>query len=217
MKIGEIEHNQPHLYLDIDGVQADFFTAWARWHANRFDTNRAERYKDVDDTKPEQLKFFVTNFVTNVVSNKKEREQSVAELNKEGPEFVEKFFATLPVLPGFPKLLEFLNYNQIKFTVLSAPLRNNHEASIAGKKSWLDRYNPGSSDTAIFTSNKEKYAVTKGRPNVLVDDYEKFIKSWTGRGGIGVLHRDNNVPATISQLKEIYNIQLPIESWAGNR
>lgn len=187
MKIIELENNIPHLYLDMDGVQADFFTAWAQWHADKFGQSHVERYKDIGD--------------------KLAREQSIAELNKEGAEFIENFFATLPVLPGFAGLLDFLHTNQIQFTVLSAPLRGNHEASIAGKKTWLDRHNPGSSGTAIFTGTKEKYAVTKGQANVLVDDYKKYIESWTSRGGIAVLHRDNNVPATVSQLKQIYKIQ----------
>jgi hypothetical protein len=187
MKITELENSTPHLYLDMDGVQADFFTAWAQWHNRKFGMSHVERYKDI--------------------GSKEQREQSITELNKEGPEFIENFFATLPVLPSFPKLLEFLHTNQIEFTILSAPLRNNHEASIAGKRAWLDRHNPGSSGTAIFTGMKEKYAVVKGQANVLVDDHKKYIAAWSERGGIGVLHRDNNLQATLDQLKTIYKIQ----------
>jgi len=187
MKINEIENNKPHLYLDMDGVQADFFTAWAQWHNRKFGMSHVERYKDI--------------------GSKEQREQSIAELNKEGPEFIEEFFATLPVLPSCSALLDFLHTNNIEFTVLSAPLRGNHEASIKGKRRWLDQHNPGSSGTAIFTGTKEKYAVTQGRPNVLVDDYKKYISSWTAKGGIAVLHRDNNLSATLDQLKRIYEIQ----------
>lgn len=187
MKITELENSKPHLYLDMDGVQADFFTAWAQWHNKKFGMSHVERYKDI--------------------GSKEQREQSIAEMNKEGPEFVEEFFATLPVLPGFAELLNFLHSNKIEFTVLSAPLRNNNQASIKGKRRWLDQHNPGSSAGAIFTGNKEKYAVTQGRPNVLVDDYKKYIASWTAKGGIAVLHRDNNVSATIEQLRQIYKIQ----------
>lgn len=171
------KNKMPHLYLDMDGVQADFFTAWANIHDKA-------RYKEIGD--------------------KEAREKSIKELTDRGPEFVYKFFATLPVLPNFHVLLDWLKKNRIPYTILSAPLRDNHEASIAGKKYWLDQHHPGVSSSAIFTGMKEKYATAGGRPNVLVDDHKKYITRWEEDGGIGVLHRDNNVQATIEKLEEIY-------------
>jgi len=168
---------RPHLYLDMDGVQADFFTAWARLFGQ-------ERYKDIGD--------------------KPAREASIQDLSDRGPEFVERFFATLPVLPSFAALLSWLKSNDVDFTVLSAPLRGNHEASIQGKLAWLDRHNPGTSAQAIFTGDKQRYAVTQGQPNVLVDDFKKYIAAWRDAGGIGILHRDNNLQATLDQLARIY-------------
>ena len=180
------EFQRPHLYLDMDGVQADFFSAWARWHNQKFGMSHVERYKDI--------------------GSKEQREQSISELNKEGEQFIEEFFANLPVLTGFPKLLSFLNQNQISFTVLSAPLRGNNKASIAGKKTWLDQHNPGTSSSAIFTGDKSRYAQKNGQANVLVDDYKPYIQKWSDAGGIPVLHRDENVGNTIEQLKKIYKI-----------
>lgn len=188
MKITELDQkNKPHLYLDMDGVQADFFTAWAKWHADKFGMSHVERYKDI--------------------GSREQREQSIAELSAEGPEFIEEFFATLPVLPSFPALLSFLNQNNIEFTVLSAPLRGMNGPSIAGKRRWLNEHNPGTAGTAIFTGQKERYAVLNGQANVLVDDYKKYIQSWSDRGGIAVLHRDNNLEATLDRLRDIYKIQ----------
>ena len=189
MKITEIDQpKRPHLYLDMDGVQADFFTAWARWHADKFGQSHVERYKDI--------------------GSKEQREQSIAELSAEGPEFIEEFFATLPVLPSFPALLSFLNQNRIEFTVLSAPLRGMNAPSIAGKRRWLNEHNPGTAGTAIFTGQKERYAVgPTGQANVLVDDYKKYIQNWSNAGGIGILHRDNNLEATLDRLRDIYKIQ----------
>ena len=46
-----------------------------------------------------------------------------------------------------------------------------------------------------------------GQPNVLVDDYKKYIQAWGDRGGIAVLHRDNNLEATLDRLRDIYKIQ----------
>jgi len=167
----------PHLYLDMDGVQADFFTAWANVH-------NKNRYKEIGD--------------------KAAREASILELTNRGPEFVYKFFAGLPVLQGGSTIVKWLKDNDIPFTILSAPLRGNHEASIKGKQHWLDQHNPGTSGDAIFTGMKEKYAKKGGHPNVLVDDHKKYISSWEAAGGIGVLHRDNNTGATIERLAQIY-------------
>ena len=46
MKIRELLENMqimPHLYLDMDGVQADFFGAWANSH-------NVKNYKEIPDT-----------------------------------------------------------------------------------------------------------------------------------------------------------------------
>jgi hypothetical protein len=184
MKSNEFE--RPHLFLDMDGVQADFFTAWAQWHNRKFGQSHVERYKDI--------------------GSKEQREQSIAELSAEGPEFIEEFFATLPVLPNFPVLLSFLKKHDISFTVLSAPLRGMNAPSIAGKRRWLDDHNPGTAGTAIFTGDKSRYAQRGGQANVLVDDYKPYIQKWADANGIAVLHRDENPGATIEQLKKIYKI-----------
>jgi hypothetical protein len=162
----------------MDGVQADFFSAWARLFGK-------ERYKDIGD--------------------KPAREASIQDLSNRGPEFVERFFATLPVLPSFAALLRWLKSHGVEFTVLSAPLRGNEEASIQGKLTWLDRHNPGTSARPIFTGDKQRYAVTQGQPNVLVDDFKKYVAAWRDAGGIGILHRDNNLQATLDQLDKIYS------------
>lgn len=177
---------KPHLYLDQDGVQADFFTAWAQWHNRKFNQSHVQRYKDI--------------------GSREQREQSIAELNQEGPEFIQEFFATLPVLPGFPRLIRWITANQIPFTVLSAPLRNNEAASIQGKRTWLSQHNPQGADNPIFTSDKARLATRGGQPNVLVDDFKKYVQAWRDAGGIGILHRDNNVEETIRQLAEIYGV-----------
>lgn len=178
MKIQELGQ-QPHLYLDMDGVQADFFTAWAKAFGK-------DRYKEIGD--------------------RATREASIDMLNQRGPQFIEEFFATLPTLPGGLKLVRWLKANQIPFTVLSAPLRGNHEASIAGKRQWLNRHNSGTSATAIFTGYKERFANRGGVPAVLVDDHKKYIEHWNEAGGIGLLYREHSVDAVIDQLSDIYRI-----------
>jgi hypothetical protein len=182
----ETAEQAPHLYLDMDGVQADFFTQWARWHNQKFGQSHVERYKDI--------------------GSKEQREQSIGELSAEGPEFIERFFATLPTLPGGMRLVRWLRQNRIPFTVLSAPLRGMHEPSIAGKRTWLDQHNPGTSADAIFTGRKESYATRGGRPNILIDDHKKWVQNWIDAGGIGIVYRDNRVADVIQELAKIYGV-----------
>jgi len=180
MRLHELEEQQPvpHLYLDMDGVQADFFGAWA-------ELERVESYKHISDP-----------------------EEAILRLANSGSKSVEHFFATLKPLNGGQRIIAWLHQHDIPFTVLSAPLRKEGAASIRGKKTWLDRYNPGTSGTAIFTSAKYKYAVDKDQqPNVLVDDFGKYLDAWRGAGGTAVKHEDANTDATIHELEKIYGIK----------
>ena len=185
-----VEQNRPMLYLDMDGVQADFFTSWALWHGEKINNPEVQRYKQIGD--------------------KEKREESIRALQAEGPEFVYQFFATLPPLPNGMALVAWIKRNKIPCTILSAPLRSAPEdkqklitaASIEGKKHWLSEHNPGL--PLIFDGMKERYATKGGQPNVLVDDHKKYIESWEGKGGIGILHREQNTNQTIEALTNIY-------------
>jgi 5'(3')-deoxyribonucleotidase len=175
MKIDELSKKMPHLYLDMDGVQADFFSRWA-------EIEKVTHYKDI--TNPEE---------------------AIVRLAKSGPELVYQFFRDLDPLQGGQQILAWLTKNKIPFTVLSAPLRIEGKASINGKKEWLDNHNPGTSNNAIFTSAKYKYATTGGQPNVLVDDFGKYLNAWSNAGGIAVKHEDGNTNHTINELEKIYS------------
>ena len=53
----------------------------------------------------------------------------------------------------------------------------------------------------VLRSQKQKYATTGGKANVLIDDYIKNIKEWESKGGIGIHH--TSVPKTIGELKKL--------------
>ncbi len=179
MKIKElfedVSPDMPHLYLDMDGVQADFFGAWADMHG-------VPHYKEIKDP-----------------------EAAIVELAQTGPENVYKFFRNLEPLQGGQVIIQWLHRNKIPFTVLSAPLRIEGAASVQGKKDWLDEHNPGASHGAIFTPKKFKYATSNGHPNVLVDDFGKYLSSWADAGGIAVKHEDGSTSHTIAELTKIYS------------
>lgn len=178
MKLYEITSLKimPHLYLDMDGVQADFMGQWE----NMYNLEKYKNARNLDDA-------------IKVLANSSERE-------------VYEFFRDLPLLPGGSKLISWLKINKIPYTVLSAPLRGPYkDASIQGKKEWLDKYNPGTSNNAIFTSGKYKYATSNHQPNILVDDNDKYLDEWKEKHGIGIKHTDETTDLTIKQLKQIYS------------
>ena len=177
MNIIEIEQStkKPHLYLDMDGVQADFFGSWAAMHG-------VSHYKAIPHP-----------------------EDAINELAHSSPDQVYDFFKNLKPLQGGLHIIHWLHAHKVPFTVLSAPLRGPYaKESIRAKKDWLDEFNPGSSDNAIFTAAKYKYAKAGDEPNVLVDDFGKYLDAWSNAGGIAIKHEDDNTEHTISQLAKIY-------------
>lgn len=176
----DISKDKPHLYLDMDGVQADFFGAWA-------ERNNVSHWKAIQNKEDE----------INKLANSSEKE-------------VYDFFRDLKPLKGGMQIIAWLKKHNIPFTVLSAPLRGPYsKASIQAKKDWLDEYNPGTSSNAIFTSAKYKYAKDGDKINVLVDDFGPYLQKWSDAGGIAVKHEDefempNSAEATIKKLEKIY-------------
>lgn len=170
----------PHLFLDMDGVQADFFGAWSK-------------RSGVDHWK--------------AISNK---EAEIEELAHSSAKEVYDFFYDLEPLSGGMEVIAWLRKNKIPYTVLSAPLRGPFKgASVKAKVDWLDKYHPGSSGNAIFTDQKYKHAMDGGRSNVLVDDFGKYLKAWADAGGIAIKHEDqyedpNTGNHTIEKLEKIY-------------
>ena len=170
----------PHLYLDMDGVQADFFGAWA-------DKHNVPHWKAIQD-----------------------KEGEIEELANSSAEQVYDFFYKLKPLKSGMQIIAWLQKHNIPYTVLSAPLRGPYaDASKQAKRDWLDKYHPGSSGNAIFTSAKYKHALTNGEPNVLVDDFGPYLQKWSDAGGITVKHEDEfEVPnageETIRKLEQIY-------------
>ena len=53
----------------------------------------------------------------------------------------------------------------------------------------------------VKRQDKQKFAVDKGNPNVLIDDHSKNVDEWKKAGGIGILHKD--IGTTIRQLQKL--------------
>lgn len=184
MKIQELLENKsykmPHVFLDMDGVQADFFGAWSK-------KSGVDHWKSIGN-----------------------KEAEIEELAHSSEEEVYNFFRNLDALSGGMEVISWLRKNKIPYTVLSAPLRGPYkQASVEAKKDWLDQHHAGSSGSAIFTDQKFKHAMDGGRPNVLIDDFGKYLKAWSEAGGIAIKHEDQYEDAqtgkhTIEKLQKIF-------------
>tara|TARA_Y100000289_G_C3905335_1_gene141578 strand:- start:9 stop:521 length:513 start_codon:yes stop_codon:yes gene_type:complete len=107
------------------------------------------------------------------------------------------FWATLDWMPGAQRMWKLINKYQAN--ILSA-YSNRDANSRPGKKKWLSRFaKPTGRVLLVQRADKQKYAMTDGKPNILIDDYKKNIVEWEAKGGIGIHHLSPT--QTISELK----------------
>ena len=113
---------------------------------------------------------------------------------------VKGFWANLGWKPNAKKLHDFIiRYNP---HVLSAHTGRDPTSKV-GKMKWLKK-NAGfkrANIHLVLRSQKQSYATTDDKPNILIDDYIKNIREWEAKGGIGIHHTD--VGKTISELKRL--------------
>ena len=110
------------------------------------------------------------------------------------------FWANLGWKPGGKRLHDFImRYNP---HVLSA-YAGRDPTSRLGKMKWLKKNTKfkRANIHLVKRAQKKDYAKTDGQPNILIDDYDKNIREWEAKGGIGIHHTD--VGKTISELKRL--------------
>lgn len=107
----------------------------------------------------------------------------------------ESFWADMPMMKDAKKLMSYIKGENISILSSAGSARNEHKATISGKKKWMKKNFP--SVKVIIEYHKVKYANKKA---ILIDDLSKNITPWVKAGGIGILHTSAN--STISQLKE---------------
>ena len=110
------------------------------------------------------------------------------------------FWPNLDWMPGGKKLYQFIaRYDPY---VLSA-YSGRDPASKNGKMKWLNKHTKFSKSNInlVRRADKQKFAMTDGKPNILIDDYLKNINQWEAKGGIGIHHK--NVSKTLAELKRL--------------
>jgi hypothetical protein len=120
---------------------------------------------------------------------------------------IEKFFANLEWMPNGKNLLAWFQQRKLPIEFLTRPVKQPNEAEcIKGKKAWL-RSKGVSNIPVIFERDKEKYATSDGKVNILIDDHSGNIEKWNAAGGVGLHYRDFWFNQTIDKLRKLYDLQ----------
>ena len=154
---------KPIVYLDMDGVLADFFGGVELLYG-------VEHWKQLTNDKTKDLKQEVINRIQGT-----------------------DFFAVLPKFPTADALIDMVKeFTGGKFSINTSPLKGDHENSAKYKKLWISN-NIQQPDDIVVTGRKESYATDKasGTPNILIDDRPVNIQRWQGAGGFGILYQAN--------------------------
>ena len=158
-----MEDAKPIVYLDMDGVLADFFGGVEFLYG-------VEHWKELTNDKTKDLKKQVIDRITGT-----------------------DFFAVLPKFNTADALIDMVKkFTGGKFSINTSPLRGDHENSAKYKKVWISN-NIEQPDDIIVTGRKESYAKDKGTgtPNILIDDRPINIQKWQAAGGYGILYQAN--------------------------
>ena len=158
-----MEDAKPIVYLDMDGVLADFFGGVEFLYG-------VEHWKQLTNDKTKDLKKEVIDRITGT-----------------------DFFAVLPKFPTADGLIDMVKkFTGGNFSINTSPLRGDHENSAKYKKLWIQN-NIETPDSIVVTGRKETYAKDKasGTPNILIDDRPVNIQKWQAAGGYGILYQAN--------------------------
>jgi hypothetical protein len=160
--------NKPIVYVDMDGVIADFFGGVEKLYG-------VGHWKELNADNKLDLKQEVINRISGT-----------------------DFFATLPEFPTADQLIDMVKkFTGGTFSILTSPLRGDQANSGKYKKIWIEQHIETPAQT-IVTGRKETYAKDKasGTPNILIDDRPVNIKRWQDAGGYGILYQANRDPLT---------------------
>ena len=163
----DMAQKKPTVYLDMDGVIADFFGGVEQMYG-------VKHWKELTSVKTGgELKQEVIDRITG-----------------------SDFFSTLPKFTTTESLIDMIKkFTGGKFSILTSPLRGDHDNSAKWKKVWINQHIEQPEET-IVTGRKEKYAVINGVQNILIDDRPVNIERWQSRGGYGILYQANRDPLT---------------------
>jgi len=158
VRLNELQQPEYEIFVDMDGVLADFEQGVGVAMGERLDQ---ERY-DVDKKYRNKMWSWVRKY------------------SKQGG----KLWLELPMMADAMTLWNYVKkYNPQILTAQGDP---NYGAE-AQKRQWIAN-NLGSNINVLVTQKSSEKAQYAAPHRILIDDRDKSIGPWTAAGGIGILH-----------------------------
>jgi hypothetical protein len=185
MRLYELEqktYGRPEIFLDMDGVLADFFSEYAKLAGVPPNAQGRADYHAI----PADL-----------------REPVIVQMR--GTDF----FYRLPKFASADRLVAMAVQVFGYYNICSSPLRGDHENSRAMKTAWIEENLNPQPAKIIITPHKGKYAQQPdGTPNILVDDRNTVITEWEQSGGIGIKYQadENGLDTVARGLRRAFEI-----------
>lgn len=154
------------VFLDMDGVIADFVGAICKAHG------RVTPY-----TRPEALGKFDTEKLWGLTS-----EQFWSPIATNSFEF----WDDIPKTPEADEIVKLatLEFGIENVAILTAPSKDH--GSVPGKRAWMSRYYPCFAKRMIFaTASAKKFCAGPGK--YLIDDKDTNVDEFDEAGGVGIL------------------------------
>jgi hypothetical protein len=172
------------VYLDMDGVIADFFGGIEKLYG-------VKHWKELTSDRTKDLKAEVIDRITGT-----------------------NFFETLPKFSTADQLINMIKqFTGGTFSICSSPLRGDNANSAKWKKVWISK-NIEQPEKIIITGRKETYAMNKQtkQPNILIDDRPINIQKWQSAGGYGILYQANKdslskIKSSLEEFKQKYMVK----------
>ena len=159
----DMKKAKPIVYLDMDGVIADFFGGVEKMFG-------VKHWKEL----------------TSKLAGGELKQEVIDRITGSN------FFSTLPKFSSADALIQLIkSATGGKFSILTSPLIGDHENSAMQKKKWIAS-TIEQPEEVIVSGRKEKCAKQKdGTPNILIDDRPTNIERWNAKGGFGILYQAN--------------------------
>lgn len=150
-----------HIFIDMDGVLADFISAAFRAHGQEFDAATYPRCEWE---------------ITRVLGTSDSDFWAVIDA-------LPDFWRNLPSYPWFRDLLDEAEETGCEVRILTTPSRHGH--SYRGKREWLDDHGIGI--PAILFGNSRDKALLARSDRLLIDDSGKNVDMFRKAGGQAIL------------------------------
>lgn len=164
-----------NIFCDLDGVLVDLNAGYKE--ATGMELSEADQYYNYDH-----------------------------DLFWEKPKQDPEFWINLPKMVDADVLTKYLDdvrHGWFHVFVLSAAVKDYRTCSTQ-KRIWVNKHTNFSAEYVhiVRRSEKKLFATSKGKPNLLIDDYQKNIDEWEAAGGVGIRYEPGrNIHHVLNQIE----------------